>query len=111
LKARETEDIPLVTCPRIALEIEGRDLTNRVRTSFTSVGSSADSPEPLLKPSPATDHDAEKLEVEDPDLGYDAENFPYKPPHRGIRPTFRAGLLRGLYGNISTDSIVGLTIE
>jgi hypothetical protein len=33
--------------------------------------------------------------VEDPDLGYDAENFPYKQPQRGIRPTFRAGLLRG----------------
>jgi hypothetical protein len=33
------------------------------RTSFTSVGSEADSPEPLLRPAPATDHDAEKLEV------------------------------------------------
>jgi hypothetical protein len=48
------------------------------RTSFTSVGSEADSPEPLLRPAPATDHDAEKLEVEDPGLGYYAEKFPYK---------------------------------
>jgi hypothetical protein len=32
-------------------------------TSFTSVGSSADSPAPLLRPSPATDQDAEKLDV------------------------------------------------
>jgi hypothetical protein len=32
-------------------------------TSFTLVGSSADSPELLLRPSPATGHDAEILEV------------------------------------------------
>jgi hypothetical protein len=36
---------------------------NMAKTSFTSVGSSADSPEPLLRPWPATGHDAEKLEV------------------------------------------------
>jgi hypothetical protein len=54
-----------------------------------------DTPAPLLRPSPATDHDAEKLDVEDPDVGYDADNFPYKPPQRGMRPTCRAGLLRG----------------
>jgi hypothetical protein len=65
-----------------------------------------DAPEPLLRPSPATDHDAEILDVEDPDLGYDAENFPYKQPQRGMRPTFRAGLLRGLCGNSSIYSIV-----
>jgi hypothetical protein len=35
------------------------------KTSFTSVGSSANSPEPLLRPSPATDHEAEILDVED----------------------------------------------
>jgi hypothetical protein len=46
----------------MAMEIDRPALTNRVRTSFTSVGSSADSPELLLRPSPATDHDAEKLE-------------------------------------------------
>ena len=40
------------------------------------------------------------LDVEDPYLGYDAENFPYKPPQRGIRPTFRTGLLGRLCGNI-----------
>jgi hypothetical protein len=46
-------------------------------TSFTSVGNSADSPEPLLRPSPTTGYDAEKLEGSDPNFGYDAENFPY----------------------------------
>jgi hypothetical protein len=30
LKARETEDIPLVKCSPMALEIEGCDFTNRV---------------------------------------------------------------------------------
>jgi len=39
------------------------DLTNSVKTSLTSVGSSADSPEPFLRPSPATGHDAEMLDV------------------------------------------------
>jgi hypothetical protein len=29
------------------------------------------------RPSPATDHNAEKLDVEDPDFGYDAEHVPY----------------------------------
>jgi hypothetical protein len=52
-------------------------------TSFTSAGSEADSPEPLLRPSPATDHDAEKLDVYDPDLGYDAENFHISSPNGG----------------------------
>jgi hypothetical protein len=33
------------------------------RTSFTSVGNCPDSREPLLRPSPAIDHDAEKLGV------------------------------------------------
>jgi hypothetical protein len=42
------------------------------------VGSSADSLEPILRPSPATSYDAEMLDVEDPDLGYDDEKFPYQ---------------------------------
>jgi hypothetical protein len=46
------------------------------------MGCDADSPAPLLRPSPATDHDAEKLDVEDPDLDYDAENFPYRDNRR-----------------------------
>jgi hypothetical protein len=45
-------------------------------TSFTSVGSLADSPEPLLGLSPATGHAAEILDVDDPDLGYDADPCP-----------------------------------
>jgi hypothetical protein len=36
---------------------------NMARTSLTSVGSEADSPVPLLRPSPATGHAAEILDV------------------------------------------------
>jgi hypothetical protein len=39
---------------------------NMATTSCTLVGSSADSPEPILRPSPTT--------------GYDAGDFPYKRP-------------------------------
>jgi hypothetical protein len=46
------------------------------KTSFTSVGSLADSPAPLLRPSPATGYAAEILDVDDPDLGYDADPCP-----------------------------------
>ena len=35
-----------------------------------------DSPEPLRRLSPATGHETEMLEVEDPNLSYDAETFP-----------------------------------
>ena len=41
------------------------------RTSLTAVGSEADSHEPLLRPSLATGHDADMLDVEDPEFGYD----------------------------------------
>jgi hypothetical protein len=40
------------------------------------MGSDAGSPEPILRLLPATGHDAEILDVNDPDLGYDAETFP-----------------------------------
>jgi hypothetical protein len=46
---------------------------------------------------PAMGCNAEMLEVYDPDLGYDAKTFPYKPPQREMKPTFRTGLLGG-YG-------------
>jgi hypothetical protein len=49
------------------------------RTSFTSVGNSADSPEPLLRLSPVAGHNAEILDVEDQYFGYDAEKMPYQP--------------------------------
>jgi hypothetical protein len=60
--------------------------------SYTPVGNSADSPGPILRPSPATSHDAEIFDVYEPDLGYDAEKFPYKQPQQKMRPTSRAGL-------------------
>jgi SnoaL-like domain len=51
-------------------------VSHMAKTSFTSVGSLADSPAPLLRPSPATDYAAEILDVDDPDLGYDADPCP-----------------------------------
>jgi hypothetical protein len=47
------------------------------------------------QPLPAPGHEAKMLDVEDPDLGYDAETFPHQQPQRGMRPTCRAGLLGG----------------
>ena len=47
-------------------------------TSLTPVGHSADSPELILRPSPATGHDAAILDLEDPDLRYDAGTCPYQ---------------------------------
>jgi hypothetical protein len=44
-------------------------------TSATLVGHSADLPAPLLRPSRATGHAADILDVFDPDLGYDAETL------------------------------------
>jgi hypothetical protein len=41
-------------------------------------GNSAGLPEPILRPSPTTDHDAEILSVEDLYLSYDGEKFPYQ---------------------------------
>jgi hypothetical protein len=48
---------------------------------LTLVGNSADSPEPLLRPSPATGHDADMLDVEDPNLGDDAETVRRSSPN------------------------------
>jgi hypothetical protein len=95
LKGRETGAMPLEKLTSMALEIDRRALTNRVTTSFTLVGNSADSPEPLLRPSPATGHDVDMLEISDPDLGYDAETCPSQPPQQKMRPTCRAGLWGG----------------
>ena len=67
---------------------------------LSNVGSEADAPAPVLRPSPATGHDAAILDVEDPDLGYDAETFPYMQPQRGNRPTFRAELF-GLHPTLT----------
>jgi hypothetical protein len=49
LKARETGAIPLEKLSPLVFKIDRRDLPNRVKTSFTSVGNSADSREPLLR--------------------------------------------------------------
>lgn len=46
-------------------------------TSVTPPGNCPDSPEPILRPSPATGHEAEMLEQEDLDSGYDAATRPY----------------------------------
>jgi hypothetical protein len=60
-------------------------LTNMVTTSLALMGICPDSPAPLLRPSPATGHDAAMCDVEDPDLGYDADICPYQPSPRGMR--------------------------
>ena len=78
---------------------------NMVRTSLTSVGSSADSAAPLLGLSPATDHYAETRDVEDPDVGYEADHFRYQQSPRGMRLTRCARLLRRFCGNFSIFSI------
>ena len=65
------------------------------RTAFTWVGICADSPEPILKPSPTTSHDAEILDTYDPNLGYDAETFPDNQAQRKMKSTSRLGLLGG----------------
>jgi hypothetical protein len=64
-------------------------------TFLTLVGNSADSPEHILRLSPATDHNAEILDVYDPYLGYDAETFPYHEPQRKMRSTSRIWPLEG----------------
>jgi hypothetical protein len=71
------------------------DGANMARTSFTPVGISAGSPEPSLRPSPATGHDAEILGVYDPDLGYDAEIFHISSPHGGLDLHFAQGYWEG----------------
>jgi hypothetical protein len=62
------------------------------RPFFIPVGNSTDSPEPILRPSPTTGHNSEILDVYNPDVGYDAEQFPYQPPQRTMRSTSRATL-------------------
>jgi predicted dehydrogenase len=76
-------------------ELKHPPWANMATASFTSVGNCPDSPQPILRPSPATGHDADMLDVEDPYLGYDAETWPYQQPQRTMRSTSRAGLLRG----------------
>ena len=70
------------------------ELPNRVKTWFTSVGSLADSPAPLLRLSPVAGYNAEILDVEAQYFGYDVEKLPYEPRQRPRSPTSRAGLLR-----------------
>ncbi len=65
------------------------------KTSLTPVGNCADSPELILRPSPATGHAAAILDLEDPDLRYDAETCPYQQPSRKMRSTSRARPLGG----------------
>jgi hypothetical protein len=62
--------------PCYALTLLQCTKTDDEPTSFTSVGNSADSREPLLRWSLATGHAADILEEYDPDVGYDPETFP-----------------------------------
>jgi hypothetical protein len=76
---REIAYVLLVTRTFLALEMVLHDFTSRVTTSLTSVGNSAGSPEPIVRPSLATGHDAEILDLYDPHVGYDADTCPYQP--------------------------------
>jgi hypothetical protein len=62
-------------------------------TALTLAGHSAGSSRPILRPLPAISHDAEILDVYDPDLGYDAENSPDKQNEREKRLICSAWLL------------------
>jgi hypothetical protein len=64
-------------------------------TPLTPVGNSADSPALILRPSPATSHDTEILDVYEPYVDYDAEQFLYQQLSQTMRYTSRAGLLGG----------------
>jgi hypothetical protein len=80
LEVSKTYHIPLEKLILRALEIDRRALTNRVKASFTPVGNSADSPQPILRPSPVTGLDPNIVDVEKPYVGYDAETCLYQPP-------------------------------
>src|SRR5262249_21554013 len=69
------------------------NMAHMAKASFTSVGNSADSPAPPLRPSPATGHAAEILDASDPYLGYDADTFPYHCLQRQIRSTALSRLM------------------
>ena len=69
--------------------------SHMARIALTAVGSDAGSPAPIRRPSPATGHEADMLDVSDPSWGYDAETCPYQPPQRTMRSTAHAGLLEG----------------
>jgi hypothetical protein len=60
---------------KISFPLRDEPIFRRVSTSFTSVGSDTGSPEPVRRPSPATDHAAEILDVDDPYVDYNAEQF------------------------------------
>jgi hypothetical protein len=64
-------------------------------TPFTLMGNSADSPEPIHRPLPATGHNADMLGRIRRDVGYDAEPLPDQPPQQGVKLTFHTGLLGG----------------
>src|SRR5262245_33472011 len=68
---------------------------NMATTSLTLVGHAADAPDPILRRLPATGHEADMLDVSDPDVGEDAETCPYQQPQRTMRSTACAGRLGG----------------
>jgi hypothetical protein len=61
------------------------------KTPCTPVGRAADAPAPFLRPSSTTGHDAEKLEVYDPDLGYDAKILHIRSLNGGLDPHVAQG--------------------
>jgi hypothetical protein len=68
---------------KVSFTIPDEPIFHSASTSWTSVGSDAGSPEPIRRPSPATGHKAEILDVYDLYLGYDAKNFRISRPNGG----------------------------
>ena len=65
LMARESEYTPLLKLTSRALEIDRHELTNRVKTSFTSVGNCAGWHKLTLRTWPPTGHEAKILSAGD----------------------------------------------
>jgi hypothetical protein len=61
---------------RVILQNLGRAVPNMAAASLTLGGHAAGSPAALLRPSPAMSHAPDILDVDDPDLGYDADPCP-----------------------------------
>jgi hypothetical protein len=60
---------------KVSFPIPDEPIFRRASTSLTSVGNDTGSPEPVQRPSPATDHAAEILDVDAPYVDYNAEQF------------------------------------
>jgi hypothetical protein len=68
-----------LACVLMATDPPGRSC-GKVHTTFST------SPEPIPRPSPTTGHKTEILDVYNPNVGYNADQFPYQQPQRKLNP-------------------------